>query len=168
MKGRRPKPTTAKILQGTFRKDRMNPHEPQPDVILNPPAPSYLNRAARRIWDATAPRLAELGILTELDHTAYAVFCSSSAEYDLAARDVEKRGLVVETIVRRGNSVLKVERQNPYIKIRDNALKMANRMAAEFGLTPTTRPRLRATPIAQRSALSRFTKPDPDSGGKPQ
>ena len=45
-RGPKTKPTQLKLLTVTARDHRLNPHEPQPDVIC-PQAPEHLTAAAR-------------------------------------------------------------------------------------------------------------------------
>jgi hypothetical protein len=49
--GRPRKPTAAKKLAGTLRKDRANPDEPQGTPVAMPDAPADLNKFERAAWD---------------------------------------------------------------------------------------------------------------------
>lgn len=83
MKGRKPKPTQLKIVQGTFRPDRAPQNEPKPRPIA-PDCPLDLSDAARTIWLEIAPSLEKLGLLTEVDGPAFGMLCEAQARYRLA------------------------------------------------------------------------------------
>jgi P27 family predicted phage terminase small subunit len=74
------KPTSRKVLQGTFRKDQE--HEiPQPryvEKVKEPP--SHLGKHGRQLWKDLACELVELGMITILDWATFELCCSS---YDL-------------------------------------------------------------------------------------
>lgn len=82
-----------------------------------------------------AGKLQELGILTELDHTALAIYCQSVADYDEATRQLEKAGRILFN--NDGNSI-----PNPWMEIQKMALRNVHEMMAEFYFEPDTRMRL--------------------------
>ncbi len=141
-RGPKPKPTKLKLLTGTARDHRLNPHEPQPDVA-RPDAPAHLTDAARDEWDRIIDELMALGILTHLDRGALAAYCQaygrrSAAEAALArmaARDAVSEGLIVKT--KSGNLI-----QNPLVGAANKAMADMVRYAAEFGMTPSARTRV--------------------------
>lgn len=73
-RGPKPKPTKLKLLTGTARTHRLNPHEPQPDAA-QPDAPEHLTDVAREEWDRVVVDLMALGIMTHLDRGALAAYC---------------------------------------------------------------------------------------------
>jgi P27 family predicted phage terminase small subunit len=141
-RGPKTKPTNLKLLTGTARAHRLNPHEPQPDVA-RPDAPEHLTDAARAEWDRIVVDLLALGILTDLDRGALAAYCQaygrwSAAETALARmaeRDAVTDGLIVKT--KSGNLI-----QNPLVGAANKAMADMVRYAAEFGLTPSARTRV--------------------------
>lgn len=141
-RGPKTKPTKLKLLTGTARSHRLNPHEPQPDVA-RPDAPEHLTAAAREEWDRIVVELLALGILTHLDRGALAAYCQaygrwSAAETALARmaeRDAVTDGLIVKT--KSGNLI-----QNPLVGAANKAMADMVRYAAEFGLTPSARTRV--------------------------
>ena len=141
-RGPKTKPTKLKLLTGTARASRLNPHEPQPDVV-QPEAPDHLTDAALAEWDRVVSELFALKILTNLDRAALAAYCQAygrwrSAETALArmaARDAVTDGLIVKT--KSGNLI-----QNPLVGAANKAMADMVRYAAEFGLTPSARTRV--------------------------
>ena len=62
MRGRKPKPTALKLLDGT-RADRINHDEPaMPPASIEPP--DWLDETARAYWGDLAPVLQSSGLLT--------------------------------------------------------------------------------------------------------
>ena len=51
------KPTSMKLLEGTYRRDRANPAEPKPDVGAEPPPWLPADGPARDAWHRLAPVL---------------------------------------------------------------------------------------------------------------
>lgn len=141
-RGPKTKPTKLKLLTGTARAHRLNPHEPQP-VVARPDAPEHLTDAAREEWERVVVELLAQGILTHLDRAALAAYCQaygrwSAAETALArmaARDAVTDGLIVKT--RSGNLI-----QNPLVGAANKAMADMVRYAAEFGMTPSARTRV--------------------------
>ena len=121
---------------------RLNPHEPQPDVIC-PQAPEHLTAAARVEWDRIVVELMALQLVSNLDRGALGAYCQaygrwSAAETALARmaeRDTVTEGLIVKT--KSGNLI-----QNPLVGAANKAMADMVRYAAEFGLTPSARSRV--------------------------
>ena len=49
MAGRKPKPTSLKVLEGNPGKRQLNPNEPKPDASV-PKCPAWLSKEAKREW----------------------------------------------------------------------------------------------------------------------
>lgn len=92
---RGPKPTPSAQLKrrGSWRADT-NAREPMPDP--SPPPVPVLSAAARRVWDALAPQLHAMGVLTSIDGNTLATYCETWVLWRAALRDVRRRGQVVE------------------------------------------------------------------------
>lgn len=123
MRGRKPKPTALKILDGT-RKDRINDDEPVVPVgSLEPP--DWLLKTARDHWLELAPVLARAGLLTDADRHSLALLCESFGRF----------------------------RHDPT----DNrARELYRKLCVEFGLTPSSRSRLKSTAEKPKDALAEF------------
>ena len=134
MRGRKPKPTAIKELAGNPGKRALNDREPKPTTKL-PPCPSYLVGEARREWYRMGRQLLDLGVLTTVDRTALAAYCVAYARWVEAEAQVRKLGLVVKTAA--GNLI-----QNPYLSIANRAMEQTIKLAAEFGMTPSSRSRV--------------------------
>ena len=79
----RPKPTVLKQITGTRRRDRDNPAEPQPPVLLpGTRPPSWLRGARRRrAWVELVELLTAQRLLTTLDQAALALLVDAYGDY---------------------------------------------------------------------------------------
>lgn len=157
MRGRLPKPTQLKIVQGTARPDRMNEDEPVPpagDIV----PPAWLKKRARRLWAEMSPILMQMGVLTTADVQAFAVLCETQAEFIEARADVAKRGTEIERTRYGKDGMPFVEtRDNPSVRIASDAGKRVKAMMVEFGMSPSSRSRVKATPAPkEKSALEKL------------
>jgi phage terminase small subunit len=129
MRGRPPKPTALKLLEGT-RADRINRNEPaMPPGSIEPP--DWLDETARGHWTELAPILQSAGLLTVGDRQTFALLCESFSRF----------------------------RSNPE---NDKARDLYRRLSVEFGLTPSSRSRLKSSAEPARDALTEFLARRPD------
>ena len=135
--GTKPKPSELKKLAGNPGRRPLNEQEPQP-AMANPKMPrGRLPKEGQRLWKALAEPLARMGVLTEFDLPAFEMLC---LHYSLA-RDafeiVNTLGLFVKD--RDGQP-----RKNPAMQLfRDNSASYRAYLT-EFGLTPSSRVRIKA------------------------
>ena len=120
MRGRKPKPTALKILDGTRRSD-----QPQRagDATRLDRAPAWLDETAREHWGELAPILQSAGLFTADDRQALALLCEAFSRFRAA---------------------------------NDKARDLYRRMLVEFGLTPSSRSRVKTTAKPVRDALADF------------
>jgi P27 family predicted phage terminase small subunit len=130
------KPTRLKLLQGTFRKDRAPKHEPEPRGIAS--CPLGLDPDAKAEWKRIAPELTRLGLRTSVDRAAFSAYCASYATWRHADKEIQEKGLTITTT----RGVVK----NPAVLIASDQLKLMALYIAKFGLSPSDRNRISATP----------------------
>ena len=133
MRGRKPKPTHLKMLEGS-RKDRINRSEPKPRPI-RPTCPKWLSPAARKHWLRLAPELELAGLLTVVDGPALAGLCSALA----LAQQAETKPAI-----------------GPWHTVRFKSWQQIRQFAIEFGLTPSSRSRLSLTAPIDEEDLERM------------
>ena len=114
----------------------MNHAEPRPAVTV-PQAPGHLDERARSRFAEMAEMLARHGVMTELDVFALARYAVISCRWIEAEAEVKRRGPVVKT--EGGNAI-----QNPFLSIANKCLLQMAQLESEFGLTPSSRSRIRA------------------------
>ena len=152
MRGRRPKPTDLKRLQGNPGKRRLPENEPEllPGTLV---PPDWLKGEALEFWDELVPILDEMGILSTSDRLALAALCSAFGDYRAASEILEREGLTYEKTTAAGKVTVK---PRPEISIRNDAFRRMTSMLGEFGLTPSSRSRVNVNPKKPRGKLERF------------
>ncbi len=161
MKGRKPIPSRLHELRGDPSKRHRNREgEPRPGALEKAPhPPAHLNRRAAGVWRRIVPELIDMRLIAGIDNASLAAYCSAVATYQEADERLKTEKWTTTTA--RGGS-----RPNPLFKIRDDALKLVNKFAAEFGLTPSTRARVRGLPAAPgQSAFENFLDGDGSETG---
>ena len=66
-RGRKPKPTALKVLEGNPGRRPLNKNEPKPKGKKKLQCPSYFNAEAKKEWRRLSKVLIEMGVLTEFD-----------------------------------------------------------------------------------------------------
>ena len=136
MAGRKPLPTHLKLLKGTARPHRMNRNEPMPSVCA-PAPPAQLEDRARRKFTEIAEMLARCGVMTELDAGALARYAVIWCRWVDAEAEIKRRGPVVKT---EGGNVI----HSPFLSVANRCHAQLTQLESEFGLTPSSRSRVRA------------------------
>lgn len=135
MQGRKPKPTAAKLLAGNPGKRALNHLEPRPRVVL-PRPPEHLSDDEKEKWKLIIRELHPLGLVTTIDKDALAMYCVIFVRWVKAEKFVRDKGEIIKTAA--GNII-----QNPYLSIANRALDQLNKLGAEFGMTPSSRTRVK-------------------------
>jgi len=141
MAGRKPLPTHLKVVKGTARPHRLNASEPAP-AITAPNAPDHLDDRAQDKFDRLAKLLAAHGIMSELDAAALGRYCIVWCRWLDVEQEVKARGPVVKT---QGGNVI----QNPFLAIANRCLSQMAQIESEFGMTPSSRSRIRAESVSK-------------------
>lgn len=137
MRGRKPKPTNIKRLEGNPGKRKL-PDEPNiPSDELT--CPSHLSYSAKCEWRRLAPQLKELGLLTQLDRAALAGYCEAWGEFTGITKLLKGKSPIIKTA--NGNII-----QNPLLGQKHKALELMHKFLTEFGMSPASRSRIIAEP----------------------
>lgn len=136
MQGRKPKPTALKLLAGNPGKRALNRAEPRPKVVM-PRPPEHLSDEEKAKWKVVVRELHPLGLVTRIDVDALAMYCVIFVRWMKAEKMVREKGEIIKTAA--GNII-----QNPYLSIANRALEQLNKLGAEFGMTPSSRSRVKA------------------------
>ena len=142
-RGRRPKPTALKKLEGNPGKRPLNELEPVPPVA-SLRCPNYLLPEARKEWRRLAPILMNLGLLTAADAVPFAGYCQAYARWREAEEFITQHGSIFKT-------PSGYVQQVPQVSIAQQNLKIMQSFATEFGLTPACRARIVASGGAAES-----------------
>ena len=151
MRGRKPKPTSVKILKGNPGKRPLNRHEPKPPAVI-PECPMELSPAAKTEWDRLVKDLAPLKMVTNLDRAALATYCQAYAFWTEAIAAIQKYGAMVK-------SPSGYPMQSPYIAMANKQAEVMMRVASEFGFTPASRSRI-SVPSDREPTLFEFAAKD--------
>lgn len=133
-RGRKPKPTAVKVLEGNPGKRSLNTSEPKPEKKA-PRCPAWLEDEAKKEWKRMAKQLEHLGILTEIDMAAFAGYCQAYARWKEAEEFITQHGAIVKTPSGYWQQV-------PQVSIAKTYLKIMNKFCEQFGLTPSARSRI--------------------------
>lgn len=133
-RGRKPKPTKLKQLQGNPSKRALNKNEPQFKEIVAVDPPEWLSDLAVQMWKTVMPELLANKIVTVADLHNVEAFCMAYARWREAEDDVRLNGFVIHT----ENSVIK----NPAVTVVNEALKQMVQFGSLLGLDPSSRTRL--------------------------
>jgi P27 family predicted phage terminase small subunit len=111
-----------------------------------------------------APRVARAskllfanGLITELDRAALAGYCDAYARVAEASRQLQQYGLIVK-------SPNGYPMQSPYLAILNTALQETRAFSTEFGMTPSSRSRVKTANPKQRDLFSDFLDGQDDTG----
>lgn len=142
-RGRKPKPTAVKVLEGNPGKRPLNMNEPTPDKNA-PECPQWLAGEAKLEWERLAYKMVNLGTLSEMDMAAFAGYCQSYARWKEAEEFIEQHGTIVKTPSGYWQQV-------PQVSIAQTNLKIMLKFCSEFGLTPSSRSRMIAGNVKEAS-----------------
>ena len=133
MRGRKPKPTHLRLLEGNAGKRPINRKEPKPSGELVEP-PGDLPLAAVPFW-TQAIADAPAGLLRRLDLRVLAIWSVAAWLHSEAAKSVSTSAAVVLT--REGNMI-----QHPSLAILNKQAAIMLKAASEMGFTPSSRSRI--------------------------
>ena len=133
------KPTKLKALEGN-RGHRPPPqNEPEPDGAI-PGRPGNLNKTAGKYWDEYTPMINRIGLLTEVDGTAFATLCQIMARLDYIygkINSIEKQ-LGVDDIDVEEKVVLE-KRMEYFWKEERHYTPLKAKLSGDFGMHPRGR-----------------------------
>ena len=155
MKGRKPKPTALRLIEGNREHRTINAKEPKPKSSA-PPCPEVLGPIARKHWDYLISELEQMGTLAHSDQgiitAAVAAYSRWYRAEEQLRKEEERTGEYAETeITKAGNNI-----QNPLVGIANAALAAMAKYESELGLSPTARTRIKVEKDAPQSRRERL------------
>lgn len=137
MAGRRQTiPTQLKLLRGNPGKRPLPKDEPEPAAGAE--MPDWLSKEAAAHWPVVARQLEQARVLSQLDGAALGLYCEAFARWRNASDLVAIHGMV--TNAGTGRLI-----QSPYLTIAIQASEQMTKMLVEFGMTPSSRTRVKTT-----------------------
>ena len=134
MRGRKPKPTALKLIEGNPGKRPINGHEPKPSAA-RPTCPSHLSPTAKAEWKRLAGGLHRIGLLTQADRTALAAYCQAYGKWV----EAEKRLAETPTLLKMPSGYIQL---SPWVTISNKQMELMVKYMVELGLTPSSRSRM--------------------------
>lgn len=134
MRGRKPKPTVLKLIDGNPGKTKINKNEPIPVGDLKD-APDWFSDEQKAAWDYAIDH-APKGLLKKIDKSALMAWVIAEDLFRQAVLKVNQMNLIIKSPVK-GDPM-----QNPYLPIVNKQAVNMLKAAAELGFTPSSRSRV--------------------------
>ena len=134
MRGRKPTPTSLKLLQGNPGRRPIRGDEPKPPAS-QPTCPAHLSPTAKAEWKRLAQSLNAIGLLTQVDRAALAAYCQCYGRWVEAERKLAETPVILKTPAG-------YVQPSPWLSISTKQLELMAKFMAEIGLTPSSRSRL--------------------------
>tara|TARA_R110002020_G_scaffold25500_1_gene82953 strand:+ start:120 stop:605 length:486 start_codon:yes stop_codon:yes gene_type:complete len=152
--GRKKTPTVLKKMQGTARSDRILENEMQVNLVSDlPEAPELLSTIGIAEWYKVTNQLYNLNMLHTVDLRMIEAYCNEMALYLECEMELRKDGLNSRIDnFRNSNGDLIRSQAKPLVKIKNDALNNALKLACQFGLTPVARTNISA-PVTNNNTL---------------
>jgi P27 family predicted phage terminase small subunit len=110
--------------------------EPEPEAIdALPEPPDWLGQYGRKEWERVGPALMDMRLLTEADLLAFCAYCANVDLMIESKNDIDKNGATI--LGARGYV------RNPALASFAQAVTALRALATEFGMTPSSRARMR-------------------------
>ena len=143
-------PDHLKIIRGTARPDRMNPDAPAANLGTAEP-PEWLSERATEIFSQLSATLHGMGIASPDDQAALAMLASRLEEIEVCTAVIEDAGRTYTTTATSGD---KLVRARPEVAMRNEAMRHAQSLLAEFGLSPASRSKVSAGKPAEQNPFA--------------
>ncbi|HEX2257470.1 MAG TPA: phage terminase small subunit P27 family [Afifellaceae bacterium] len=138
MRGRKPKATALKLIEGNPGKRPINSREPKP-ALSAPTCPAHLSSTAKAEWKRLARQLHVLGIISQLDRAALAAYCQAYGRW----AEAENRLKETPTLIKLPSGYIQ---PSPWLAIANKQLELMHKYMGELGLSPASRSRVSAMP----------------------
>lgn len=136
MPGRKRTPDHLKVVTGTFRPDRkpQAPHMPLQHGL--PDAPAWLSARASQIFEEVGAIILDMNLMTIGDGVMLAMLASRIEEVEACTAVIEDLGRSYAVKMKSGDTMF---RARPEVAMRNDALRHAQSLLVEFGLSPAAR-----------------------------
>ena len=124
-------PTALTLVRGNPGRRKLPVNEPKPPITC-PDPPDYLVDVAKVEWHRVCPRLADLGLMSDIDIAVLAAYCGAYGDLVAATENQSGKSTVMKT--HNGNWV-----QSPFVSMIRQSRQDMVRFAAELGMTPSAR-----------------------------
>lgn len=142
--GRKPLPKHLRLVTGNAGHRSIDDSTPEP-AAARPECPDFLDALAHAEWDRIVPELEVCGLLTKLDMAALAAYCSTFSMWQIAELRIRERALDDPNgagLMATGPNGFKMF--SHWLNVRNKALEQLRAFMAEFGMSPSSRARVKA------------------------
>jgi P27 family predicted phage terminase small subunit len=157
MRGRKPKPSHLRVVDGNPGRRPLNEDEPQTKAEIPDAPPHWLSDTAKDVYTTTLKDCPE-GLLRDLDLSMFARWCFHHDQFRQAQDAVSRYGQFVK------NGKSPVPAQNPALAVANKQSLIMAKLEAEMGFTPSSRSRVRIDrknrPASAFGALKTFGEDD--------
>lgn len=151
-RGRKPKPTTLKILQGNPGKRGLNKEEPS--FECGPPEkPDWLDPIASERWDWLIEKLIPKRVLTIADQGILLLASTAYSRYRMFNQYVMVNGAHYTGTTANGDEIHRAWPENGQCNQAFRQLALAE---AELGMTPTARTKVKRIPESQAGGVKKL------------
>lgn len=149
-RGPAPTPTPILKLTGSNRvtKKREAAEVRGPEGV--PDVPAWLSKDERKAWNALAPMLDQMGVLTRVDGHAFGRYCRLWSRWRKAEEFIDQHGEMYPLKNDAGQT--KCFQQWPQVAIAHRLATQLTRLEQEFGMTPSARARIQIAPKTKETA----------------
>lgn len=152
-RGRRPKPTTLKVLQGNPGKRGLNEEEPEYGAGA-PPKPDWFDDYASEEWDVLTGILVPARVLTKGEIGVLVVACDAYSQLRQCQKFLHDRGSISYD-ARSAQGGLNY-RPYPEVAQRNQARRQYLSALSELGLTPSARTKVKRIPESDKGGVKRL------------
>ena len=143
MRGRKPKPSRLRLIEGNPGRRPINQGEPvAPGALID--APEWFSVQQRTIWDYAITNSPD-GLLRRLDRDVLVAWCVACEMHKRACQQQQKldanTGAPMLTKTKDGNVI-----QSPYLPIINRQMLLMLKAASELGFSPVSRTRIELDP----------------------
>ena len=154
-KGRKKLPTQIKKIQGTLDKSREVKNEMQVSTLNKlPDAPNWLNPMAKNEWKNVTNELLSLQMLHQIDLILLAAYCNAISLHIEMEQILMEKGRVNHYYNEDGS--LRHSQCKPEVKISNDSLSNALKIAVQFGFTPSSGGGISAPKITNNTQINYF------------
>jgi len=154
-RGRKKTPTVLKEMMGTARADRLVDNEMTADLVLQlPEAPEFLSEIGTKEWYKITSQLFNLKMLHEVDLSLILAYCNEMATYIECEMKLKEIGRV-DTFKNTNGDIVRTQAK-PYVKMKNDSLNNALKLAANFGITPSARANISAPVTTNNTQINNY------------
>lgn len=159
MRGRKRKPDHLKVVSGTDQRCRMNDAAPVADMTL-PEPPEHLSMRGAELFRQLVRIVAGMGIASASDVHALTILAQRLEEIEVCTVVIEDSGRFFVSSVEYDDDGRIVSQQikgHPAVAQRSEAMRHAQSLLSEFGLSPAARSKVS---VAKRESENPFASLD--------